>query len=410
MLLTHLSLTNYRNFARLDLDVPCGPLLLVGENAQGKTSLLEAIYYLATLTSFHASNDRELISFHAEMEPLAVARIVADFRHVLPETTLAGSRSPGAHRMEVRIIRDAVNGAPRMRKEVILDGVQKKVGEAYGVFNAVLFLPQMLSVVEGSPEDRRRYLNLSLGQVWPRYASNLAEYGRVLTQRNALLKALGERGGDPAQLNYWDEQLAALGAEVIYARIQAIQELERLARPFHLQLTRGQEMLRLDYQPSYDPTPASPLQIELPLSFAIDRSGISVEKIRSGFLSQLSQARLEEIQRGVTRIGPHRDEYRFISNGIDLGTYGSRGQGRTAVLSLKLAEVAWMKEKTAQWPVLLLDEVLAELDPARRVDLLSRLKESEQALLTTTDLDLFSADYVHQAKVWRIQAGQVISG
>ncbi len=214
-----------------------------------------------------------------------MARIVADFRHVLPETALAGSRPAGSHRLEVRIIRDAVNGAPRMRKEVILDGVQRKVGEVYGAFNAVLFLPQMLSVVEGAPEDRRRYLNLSLGQVWPHYAGNLAEYRRVLTQRNALLKALGERGGDPAQLNYWDEQLAALGAEIIYARIQAIQELERLARPFHLQLTRGQEMLRLDYQPSYDPSPTAPLQIELPLSFAIDRSGISVEKIRPGFLA-----------------------------------------------------------------------------------------------------------------------------
>jgi DNA replication and repair protein RecF len=125
---------------------------------------------------------------------------------------------------------------------------------------------------------------------------------------------------------------------------------------------------------------------------------------------QLSQARGEEIQRGVTRIGPHRDELRFVSNGVDLGIYGSRGQGRTAVLSLKLAEVTWMKEKTAQWPVLLLDEVLAELDPARRVDLLSRLMDSEQALLTTTDLDLFSADYVRRARVWQIQAGQVLSG
>jgi DNA replication and repair protein RecF len=146
------------------------------------------------------------------------------------------------------------------------------------------------------------------------------------------------------------------------------------------------------------------------MNFSIDRSGISIEKIRTGFLTQLGQARGEEIQRGVTRIGPHRDELRFISNGVDLGIYGSRGQGRTAVLSLKLAEMAWMKEKTAQWPVLLLDEVLAELDPARRVDLLSRLMESEQALLTTTDLDLFSADYVRKAKVWQIQAGQVLTG
>jgi DNA replication and repair protein RecF len=410
MLLTHLSLTNYRNFARLDLDVPSGPLLLVGENAQGKTSLLEAIYYLAALTSFHASNDRELISFLADPEPLAVARIVADFRHVLPETALAGSRPAGSHRLEVRLIRDAANGTPRLRKEVILDGVQRKIGEAYGAFNAVLFLPQMLNVVEGSPEDRRRYLNLTLGQVWPRYADNLAEYNRALTQRNALLKALGEHGGDPAQLDYWDDQLAALGAQIIYARIQAIHDLERLARPLHSQLTRGQELLRLDYQPSYDPFPTSPLQIELPMNFSIDRSGISIEKIRTGFMIQLSQARGEEIQRGVTRIGPHRDELRFVSNGVDLGVYGSRGQGRTAVLSLKLAEVTWMKEKTAQWPVLLLDEVLAELDPARRVDLLSRLMDSEQALLTTTDLDLFSADYVRRARVWQIQAGQVLSG
>jgi DNA replication and repair protein RecF len=410
MLLTHLSLTNYRNFARLDLDVPCGPLLLVGENAQGKTSLLEAIYYLATLTSFHAANDRELISFLADQEPLAVARIVADFRHVLPETALAGSRPVGAHRLEIRLIRDSFNGGSRLRKEVILDGVQRKMGEIYGAFNAVLFLPQMLNVVEGSPDDRRRYLNLSLGQVWPHYADNLADYGRALAQRNALLKALGEHGGDPSQLDYWDEQLATVGAQIIYARIQAIHELERLARPFHTQLTRGQELLRLEYQPSYDPFPTSPLQIELPMNFSIDRSGISIEKIRTGFLTQLDQARSEEIQRGVTRIGPHRDELRFVSNGIDLGVYGSRGQGRTAVLSVKLAEMAWMKEKTSQWPVLLLDEVLAELDPARRVDLLSRLMESEQALLTTTDLDLFSADYVRRAKVWQIQAGQVITG
>jgi DNA replication and repair protein RecF len=409
MYLTHLSLTNYRNFARLDLDVPCGPILLVGENAQGKTSLLEAIYYLAALTSFHASSDRELISFHAEQEPLAVARIVADFRHTQPENSLAGSRHAGSHRLEIRLIRDATNGAPRMRKEILLDGVPRKMSEVYGTFIAVLFLPQMLNVVEGSPEDRRRYLNLSLGQVWPRYADHLADYNRVLTQRNALLKSLSEQGGDPAQLDYWDEQLAAFGAQIIYARIQAIQELERLARPLHSQLTRGQELLRLDYQPSYDPFPTSPLQIELPMNFSVDRSGIPIEKIRSGFLAHLQRSRSEEIPRGVTRTGPHRDELRFISNGIDLGIYGSRGQGRTAVLSIKLAEVAWMKEKTGQWPVLLLDEVLAELDPARRVDLLSRLMDSEQAMLTTTDLDLFSADYVRRARVWQIQAGQLLT-
>jgi DNA replication and repair protein RecF len=164
----------------------------------------------------------------------------------------------------------------------------------------------------------------------------------VLTQRNALLKALGEQGGDPAQLDYWDEQLAALGAQIIYARIQAIQELERLARPFHTQLTRNQELLRLDYQPSYDPLPAPSLQIELPMNLSVDRSGITVEKIRTGFINQLRQSRSEEIQRGVTRVD--RTVMRCVCEQWHRsGVYGCGGARRVI---LKLAEVAWMKAKT----------------------------------------------------------------
>lgn len=405
MLLTHLSLTNFRSFARLDVDVPGGPLLLVGGNAQGKTTLLEAIYYLATFTSFHATNDRQLISFQVEHEPLAVARIEAEFRR--PPLGAGPEAAPSPHRMEVRLIRDLVNGLPRLRKEVLLDSVPRKVGEAMGAFNAVLFLPHMLRIVEGAPDERRRYLNLTLGQAWPGYSTNLSEYQRILTQRNALLKTLGERGGDPGQLTYWDEQLAQVGAQIIYARAQAIHQIERLARPIHQHLTHSQEVLRLEYQPAYDPAPAPPLQLELPMRLPVDRSGLPVEKIRHGFLAELARVRREEIARGITLIGPHRDELRFLSNGVDLGLYGSRGQGRTAMLALKLAEVAWMKEKSGSWPVLLLDEVLAELDPTRRADLLARLLEIEQALLTTTDLDLFAPDFAHQATLWQVQAGQV---
>ena len=407
MLLTHLSLTDFRNFARLDVDVPGGPVLLVGGNAQGKTSLLEAVYFLATFVSFHASNDRQLVNFIAGREPLAVARIVADFRYTQPT---AGRAAPANHRLEVRLIQEAdpYNGAPGLRKEILLDGVKRKMGEAMGAFNAVLFLPHMLRVVEGSPEERRRYLNLSMGQVLPNYALNLSEYGRVLNHRNALLKQLGERGGAPGQLVYWDEKLTELGAFIIQARILAIKELERLASRVHSELTRGQEVLRFDYQPSFDPLPQRNGQMALPMDAPLDRSGLSLDKIRSGFMEALGQARNEEIARGVTTIGPHRDELRFLSNGIDLGIYGSRGQGRTAVLSLKFAEVAWMKEHSGEWPVLLLDEVLAELDPPRRLDLLARLFELEQALLTTTDLDLFGGEFANQAKIWHIQAGRLI--
>ncbi|MGE5222520.1 MAG: DNA replication/repair protein RecF [Omnitrophica WOR_2 bacterium] len=400
MHLTHLSLTNFRNFTRLDTDLPGGAVLLVGDNAQGKTSLLEAVYFLATFVSFQASHDRELINFITGRDPLSVARIVGDYR-------LDGA----AHRLEVRVIQEAASGNNvRLRKEALLDGVKHKISELVGKFNAVLFLPQMMGVIEGAPEERRRYLNLALGQTIPFYAEVLASYTRALSQRNALLKMLYERGGDVSQINFWDEQLAISGAQIIQARISAIQELERLAARIQRELTRGNEVLRLCYQPSYDPFPSPPGQFALPLDAPVDRSRISAEQIREGFREQLAKIRPEEVSRGMTLIGPHRDELRFMSNGIDLGTYGSRGQVRTAMLALKLAEVAWMKEKTGHWPVLLLDEVLAELDTQRRADLLSRLKEGQQALLTTTDLDLFSNDFVKSSTVWYVQAGRLREG
>ena len=398
MQLTHLSLTNFRNFTRLDMDVPGGTVMLVGNNAQGKTSLLEAIYFLATLTSFHASSDRQLINFIEARQPLAVGRIQADFRR--------GSEN---HRLEVRIIQEpnGQNGNTHLRKEVLLDGVKRKSSEVIGQFNAVLFLPQMMGVVEGGPEERRRYLNLALAQVISHYQAALSEYNKALLQRNALLKQLFERKGDVSQLDYWDEQIATYGSQLIHARIRAIQELERLAARTHRELTHANEVLRLSYQPAYDPLPQTPGQFSLPLDAAVDRFGFSLEQIRKGFLECLVRLHPEEIARGVTTIGPHRDELRFLVNGIDLGTYGSRGQARSAILALKIAEVAWMNAKSGHWPILLLDEVLAELDTERRFDLLARLDQSEQVLLSTTDLDLFDPAYVKKAVVWHVANGRV---
>jgi DNA replication and repair protein RecF len=413
MRLNHLSLTNFRNFARLDVDVPSGPVLLVGGNAQGKTSLLEAVYFLATMVSFHASADRELINLLAIREPLAVARIVADFTRQEelpgPGSQRLAPRPASTHRMEVRLIAEngGFNGSSRTRKEVLLDGVKVKLSEAVGAFNAVLFLPQMLRIVEGSPEERRRYLNLTLAQVLPRYATVLSHYSRTLTQRNALLKQLAERGGDESELAYWDERLAVYGSQLVHARIQSIRELEQLAARMHSHLTRGKEVLRLDYQPAFDPLSRRANQYTLPLEAPVDRSGLSLEKIQQGFLECLQKLHREEIARGVTTVGPHRDELRFLGNGIDLGTYGSRGQARSAMLSMKLAEVDWMKAKSGQWPVLLLDEVLAELDTDRRDDLLARLLTSDQALLTTTDLDLFSEEFSNRSSIWYIRAGRL---
>ncbi len=398
MHLTHLSLTNFRNFTRLTVDVPDGPTLILGDNAQGKTSLLEAVYYLATFTSFHADNDRQLLNFIAAREPLAVGRIVADIRH--------GNRT---HQLEVRLIQESngFNGNPRFRKEVLVDGVNRKVHEAIGQLNAVLFLPQMINVIAGAPEERRRYLNLAISQIVPEYAAALSTYHRSISQRNALLKLLSERGGDPNQLDFWDEHISLAGATLIWARIHAIQEIEHQAALIHHQLTRGKEVLRLIYQPSYDPVPQKSGQFSLPLDAPLDRSHFKQDEIAQGFHRSLRKRQAEEIARGVTTIGPHRDELRFQANGVDLGSYGSRGQSRTAMLALKIAEVNWMKAKTGQWPVLLLDEVLAELDPQRRQDLLAHLIGSEQTLLTTTDLDLFTPEFIAHTTQWRLHNGSL---
>lgn len=399
MYLKHLSLTNFRNFARLDLDIPRRAILLVGSNAQGKTSLLEAVYFLAAFTSFQTHTDRQLINFVAAKENPAVARIVADYE-----------RGGKKHRIEVRIIQEAVGPlGQRARKEILLDGVKRGANEVIGQFNAALFIPQMSQVIEGAPDDRRRYINLALAQVIPGYAKVLGEYQQSLTQRNALLKLLFERGGDASQLDFWDQGLAQTGAQLIQWRIQSIQELERLAARTHLKLTRGKEVLRLAYDPAFDPMPRPTGQFTLRMDVPVDRSTMDVETVKQGFINALKKLRSEEISRGVTTIGPHRDEIRFLSNGIDLGDYGSRGQVRTTLLSLKLAEVVWMKEKTGEWPVILLDEVMAELDAERRSDLLEALAESEQSMLTTTDAQSFSPEFLGSSSLWRVQAGTVFA-
>lgn len=372
--------------------------MIVGDNAQGKTSLLEAIYFLATLSSFHASSDRQLINFIEARQNLAVGRIVADY-----------CRGVENHHLEVRLIQEpnGQNGGTHLRKEVLVDGVKRKASEAIGQFNAVLFLPQMMGVIEGGPEERRRYLNLALAQVISHYQTALVEYNKALLQRNALLKQLFERHGDTSQLDYWDDQIATFGAQLIHARIRAVQDLERLAARTHRELTQANEVLRLSYQPAYDPLPQTPGQMALTLDSPVDRTGFSQEQIRKGFQEGLQKLRHEEIARGVTTIGPHRDELRFLSNGIDLGTYGSRGQARSAILALKIAEVAWMHTRSGHWPILLLDEVLAELDTRRRFDLLERLNQSEQVLLSTTDLNLFAPEFVQKATVWQVANGRV---
>lgn len=397
MHLRHLSLTNFRSLTRLDADLPRRAVVLTGQNAQGKTSVLEAIYFLAAFTSFQTNMDRQMVNFHEARNSLAVTRLVADYQ-----------RGKTKHRLEARLILEptGTNGQ-RLRKEILLDGVKRNVNDVIGHFNAVIFVPQMSQIIEGGPDERRRYLNLALSQAVPAYARTLNDYTQALTQRNALLKALDENGGNPNQLEVWDEALVRSGAQIILWRIQAIQEIERLASRVHHELTRGTEILRLAYEPAYDPLPKPDGQLGLKLDTAIDRSSIDLKEIQEGFLAKLKTIRGEEIARGVTTIGPHRDDLRFVINKADVSDYGSRGQIRTTLLALKLAEVEWMKERTGEYPVILLDEVMAELDSSRRADLLRYVTQDSQVLFTTTDLTLFAPEFSEGAEIWDVKGGVV---
>lgn len=398
MYLTRLSLTNYRIFSRLELDFPRRVILFTGQNAQGKTSILEAVAYLANLSSISTANDRQLMNFYAPNEPIMVARILGEF-------VRAGRRQT----IEVRLIQDAATNPanPRFSKQVLLDGVKKRISDVYGQFNAVTFLPQMSRVIEGTPADRRQYFDEILSQVEPGYSRHLSAYTKALAQRNALLKTLAEVGGDKAQLEPWDELLARHGSLIMHARILALAALEKQAIPIHQRLTRDLEILQFQYQPSYEPLKKPAGQMALPVQTTLDRTGISAEELERGILATLKQCYHADIQRCQTSIGPHRDEVRFLSNQIDLEDFGSRGQTRTALLTLKFAEVAWMKQRTGEWPVLLLDEIMAELDPQRRKDLLSVVGQVEQAFLTATDLDMFTPEFVHEHEVWQVNQGIV---
>ena len=396
MILNHLSLSNFRTYLRLDTDIPRRILLLSGGNAQGKTTLLEALFYCASFSSPLAAADRQLIHFSVLKDPIAVARMIVDYER-------EGSR----HRMEVRIILENAEKGGRTRKEILVDGVKTPAQKAIGTFPCVLFLPQMTRILEGSPDERRRYLNIMLSQSVPGYAAALSEQKQILTRRNALLKLLQERRTDPALLDYWDAMLAERSAVLIRQRTNALNYLKKTAREIHLQLTDSRELLSLGYLPGYDPL-SSVQNMNKSERFIAEEEEIyqlSDRETAERYKAYLKENRQNDIIRGVTSIGPHRDDFSIFSSGIDLCTYGSRGQIRSALLSLKLAEIEWMREHTGTAPLLLLDETLAELDEKRGNDLLNRLEQYEQAILTTTDQNHFPESFAERNTIWQVEEG-----
>lgn len=407
MQIRYFSLTNFRNYARLELALPDGPLLIHGGNAQGKTSLLEAIYLLAAGSSPLASSDRELIRWQAEAEGLPYARVWAEVE-----------RRDKTLELEIALEkRQLSNGTTRLQKTIRIDRAKKRQSNLSGKLNVVLFTPQHVDLVAGSPSDRRRYMNDALSQVDEAYSEALTQYTKALRQRNAALRHVRDERGDPAQLAPFERVLSETGVTIASRRRAFLEGLSERVTTLHEELTGDAEWLRLDYEPNFDPDtpPALKAQVGMELQNSEQASPYADrEELVEIYRQALLERRSEEIARGVTVFGPHRDEIRFIAGSpglgtheVDLGTYGSRGQQRTAVLSLKLAELRWMRQKTRRTPVLLLDEVLAELDRARRAYLLEHVNGVEQAILTATDPEMFSSSFLQEAEMWEVEGGLV---
>ena len=394
MIIRHLSLTNVRLYARLELDLAGGLTIIQGDNAQGKTSLLEAVYFLATSHSPHTSADRQIIRWGAEEDaPYPYAVLKADLQ-----------RHDGAHVLEIGIQRMDHN---RLKKEIRIDHATKRGIDLVGQLAVVLFLPADVELVSGAPALRRDYLDAALSQVDADYVRALDQYNRALTQRNALLRQAQERTIDPDELEIWNDQLVPSGVEVALRRREAVAQLTQLSMPIHRELSGAREYLQILYQPNFDPATPPELTYQLELDASRPPNGLSRRDLQTAFRTALANRRHEEAARGVTLVGPHRDDLRFVANGIDLGDFGSRGQQRTAILALKLAEVTWIRERIGEEPVLLLDEVLAELDPRRRQSLLIHIGASHQTIVTTTDINRFDQDFVQRAHIYNVSGGIV---
>ena len=398
MYLTQLSLANFRNYVRLSLDLPRHITVLQGANAQGKTNFLESIFYLAAARSPYATSDSQLVNWLAQQDDLPHARIVAE--------VMRGDARPT--RIEITLTQNGQSTA--FRKHVRINGAPKRVMDLLGQVNVVQFVPQDIALIDGAPAGRRRHLNITLCQVDSAYCRALRQYTRILERRNALLRQLRDRGGDQDQLDFWDQELAQHGALLIAQRQQTIIDLEELAQPIHVDLSGGKERLRLRYLPSFDPRhpPRDELQMTLnldlpaPISIPEDPS-----RIRTAYLDALYKQRPAEIARGSTLVGPHRDDLRFYDGQIDLHLFGSRGQQRTAVLALKLAQVAWMVQNAGQQPILLLDDVMSELDVNRRQYVCEQLYHAEQAIVTTTDLDSLTPELLERAVLYHVSQGRL---
>ena len=357
MYIESIRLNNFRNYESLEMNFDQGTNILYGDNAQGKTNILEAVYLAGTSKSHKGSKDREMIRFENEESHIRMMVKKGDLSYKI-DMHLRKNKAKGV----------AINGLPI-----------RKARELLGVVNLVFFSPEDLNIIKDGPAGRRRFLDMELSQIDKGYLQQLIAYNKILNERNNLLKQINLYPALIETLDGWDEQLLTAGQFLIKKREEFVQFLDEMMARIHSQLTGGKEQMKVEYE-----------------------KNVSAEEFRE----QLYSRRNKDISSGTTTAGPHRDDLRFKVGGIDIRKFGSQGQQRTAALSLKLSEIRLIEQVTGEKPILLLDDVLSELDAGRQSWLLESIQDI-QTLISCTGLDDFVNSRISLDKVFRVTEGRV---
>ena len=353
MRINKIVLRNFRNYRHSSIFLVDTLNLFIGENAQGKTNILESVHLSSLGRSHRTSDDQDLIHWDQTES----------------STEMYFVKGQTEHKLAIHLHRAGKRG-------IFFNDHLIRNYEMIGLLNTVIFSPEDLFLIKGAPSGRRRFIDSEISQANPVYFKELLKYNRILLQRNQLLKKIREQRQPASLVEPWDEQMIPVAAAIVVKRIAAMQKLTMLANLIHRHITDNKENLSISYSQHGE-------------DLSGDKSSITTGMVEQWFRKQLTERRQEDIFKGNTGIGPHRDDIILSVNGINLRNYGSQGQQRTGILALKLAELEFIKSETGEYPILLLDDVLSELDSLRRSQLLGFIKDRIQTFITATDAESF---------------------
>lgn len=361
MYIKRLQMLNYRNYKSLNITLGKNVNVFMGDNAQGKTNILEAIYYCAFSKSHRTSKDRDLINWNSNSAYISL---------------LVGKDRLDKN-IDINILKDG-------KKAIKINKIKvSKIGELFGNFNVVMFSPEDLKIIKDSPGIRRKFIDMELCQLNPKYYYNLVQYNKILNERNVILK---NRNLDKEILDIYDIQLANYGHHIVIDRINYINKLNFYGKDVHREISSGKENIEFRY-----------------ISTIKD-----LENIKVNFYETLKKNRKKDIEKGITSIGPHRDDFIVLINDIDTKSFGSQGQQRSAVLTMKFSSLKIIKEITSEYPVLLLDDVLSELDFNRKRYILSTIGEI-QTIITCTGIEDITNYLDNTSKLFKVKDGEILN-